>query len=151
MRFAEVFLRLGCALVAWMVSFAYIVWLAALHAMGCGPDGDEIYRLLLGMAPAAALMALLLRATHPFKEIHRMLSWLAVPLALLLPFALRNVWNVLETVNLNGEAICATTEPPAWQQLWAPAQFLAVLIIVALIIGVWRNARRPTATEDPPP
>ena len=151
MRFAEVFLRLGCALVAWMVTFAYIVWLAALHAMGCGPDGDEIYRLLLGMAPAAALMALLLRATHPFHEIHRMLSWLAVPLALLLPFALRNVWHVLETVNLNGEAICATAEPPGWQQIWAPVQFFAMLVIVALVISVWRNARRPPANASPSP
>ena len=150
MRFAEVFLRLGCALVAWMVTFAYVVWLAALHAMGCGPDGDEIYRLLLGMAPAAALMALLLRVTHPFNEIHRMLSWLAVPLALLLPFVVRNVWNVLETVNLNGAAICAATEPPGWQQIWAPAQFLAVLVIVVLVVKVWRDARRPAASESPP-
>ena len=53
MRLSEVFLRLASALVAWMVIYAYVIWLAALHAIGCGPDGDEIFRLLLGMAPLA--------------------------------------------------------------------------------------------------
>ena len=144
MRFAEVFLRLGCALVAWMMIFAYMVWIAALHAMACGPDGDEIHRLLLGMAPAAALMALLIRVTHPFEEIHRILSWLAVPLALLLPFGLKNVWQVFGKSTLGNEAICSSAGAAAWQQFWAPAQFLALLVIVALVIGVWRTARRST-------
>ncbi len=150
MRFAEVFLRLGCALVAWMVTFAYVVWLAALHAMGCGPDGDEIHRLLLGMAPAAALMALLLRVTGPFEEIHRMLRWLAVPFALLLPFGLKNIWQVFEQSNLNNEAICSATEAATWQQIWAPAQFLALLVITGLIVKVWHDARR-TAQPDGAP
>ena len=145
MRFAEVFLRLGCALVAWMMVFAYVVWLAALHAMACGPDGDEIHRLLLGMAPAAALMALLLRVTHPFEDIHRMLSWLAVPLALLLLFGVNNVWQVFEKSNLNNEAICSAAEATTWQQIWAPAQFLALLVISVVVIALWRSARQVDA------
>ena len=134
-----------------MVTFAYVVWLAALHAMACGPDGDEIYKLLLGMAPAVAAIALLLRVTRPFQEIHVMLSWLAVPLVLLLPFVLRNIWDVFAKVNLGGEAICSAAEPATWQQIWAPAQFLAMLAIIIIVISVWRDARRPAETAGPPP
>ena len=83
MRFAEVFLRLGSSLVAWMMVFTYLVWMAALHAMGCGPDGDEMHRVLLGIGPLALAMALALRSTRPFPDIHRMLCRLAWPAALL--------------------------------------------------------------------
>ena len=77
MRFAEIFLRLGCSLVGWMLLYTYIVWLAALHAMGCGPDGDAMHRLLLGLAPFTAAMSLLLRLTRPMPEIHRIVARLA--------------------------------------------------------------------------
>jgi membrane protein required for beta-lactamase induction len=125
-----------------MVTFAYVVWLATLHAMRCGPEGDEMHRLLLGMAVVAALMAPLLRATRPFAEIHRMLSWLAAPLALLSVFAVGNTWSAFSTVYIEHEAFCAGGEPPLWQLLWAPAQ-IAALVVVAVFIGaVWREARR---------
>jgi ABC-type molybdate transport system permease subunit len=79
MRPSEVFLRLGVALVAWMMLYAHVVWLAALHAMGCGPDGDELHRLLLGLAPLTCGFALLLHMTRPFADIHRILRWLGAP------------------------------------------------------------------------
>jgi hypothetical protein len=50
MRFSDVFLRLGCALVAWMVLYAHFIWLAALGGIGCGPDGDELHKVLLALA-----------------------------------------------------------------------------------------------------
>ena len=55
MRFAEVFLRMGTALVAWMMLLTHFVWLAVLHVIGCGPDGDEMHRLLFGLAPFTIL------------------------------------------------------------------------------------------------
>lgn len=141
MRFAEVFLRLGCSLVAWMLVFTYAVWVAALHAMSCGPDGDAMHRLLLGLAPFTVAMALLLRLTRPFADIHRMLSYLGIPLLLLLPFAARNVWNVFDRTWLEGLAICSADAPGTVHQIWAPAQFLAVIALALLVIGVWRDAR----------
>ena len=51
MRFSEVFLRLGVSLVSWIVLYAYLLWLAVAGKVGCGPDGDEVFRLLLGLAP----------------------------------------------------------------------------------------------------
>ncbi len=132
MRFAEVFLRLGAGLVAWMMLYAYLLWLAALHAMGCGPDGDEMHRLLLGLAPFACGSAYLLRVTEPFVEVHRILRWLGVPLLLLLPFALRNIWYVLQAVNIGRTSICAIGPPPTWQLMWGPIQIFTLLVVLYL-------------------
>lgn len=141
MRFAEVFLRLGCSLVAWMLVYTWAVWLAALHAMGCGPEGDEMHRVLLGVGLLAVPMGLALRLTRPFPEIHRLLSRLALPLALLAPFVLRNIWNVFERTHLDGHAICAEMAPSTFHLIWAPAQFLIVCLLAALLINEWRSAR----------
>ncbi len=139
MRFAEVFLRLGSALVAWMMLYAYVVWLAAVYVIACGPDGDEMHRLLLGMAPFACCFALLLKVTRPFEEIHSMLRWLGIPLLLLLPFAVRSVWDIFQTVNLTATAICSPETPSTWQLLWAPLQTIALLFVIYMIVGVWRS------------
>jgi hypothetical protein len=139
MRFAEVFLRLGTSLVAWMMLYAYVLWLAAVYVIACGPDGDEMHRLLLGMAPFTCGFALLLNVTHTFEEIHSMLRWLGVPLFLLLPFALRSIWDVFQTVNLNATAICPDQLAPTWQYLWAPLQMLALLFVTYMVVRVWRS------------
>ena len=142
MRFAEVFLRLGCSLVAWMLVYTYIVWLAALHVMGCGPDGDAMHKLLLWMAPLAAATTLMTRLTRPFDEIHRILSWFGLPIALLLYFALRNIGTVFADTNLAGRTICEDSIAAGWHALWAPVQLVAVFMIAVILILVWRNARR---------
>jgi len=150
MRFAEVFLRLGSALVAWMVIYAHILWLAVLFRLSCGPDGDEMHRLLLGLAPVTVGFALALRATRPLPEIHSILRWLGVPLLLLLPFVGRSTWQVLETVNINASSVCAEAPPTTWQTLWAPVQILVVAIVAAAIIGVWRNVGKAREIEESP-
>ena len=141
MRFAEVFLRLGSSLVGWMLVYTYMVWLAALNVMGCGPDGDGMHRLLFGIAPFAVLMTLLLRLTGPFPDIQRMLSWLGLPILLLLPFVLRNIWAVFERTNLGGLAICSDAATSSPQVYWAPMQFIAAASIAALVAWEWRTAR----------
>jgi len=144
---AEVFLRLGCALVAWMMLYAHILWLAALYAIGCGPDGDEIHRLLLGLAPFTVGFAWLLRLTRPFTEIHSMLRWLAVPLLLLLPFAARSLWQVFRLVNIDARAICASATPGTWQTLWVPIQLIALLLVAYMIVQVWRSVLLDAAAD----
>ena len=146
MRFAEVFLRMGSSLVAWMMLYAYVVWLAALHAIGCGPDGDELHRLLLGLALLAVGFSFVLRVTDPFAEIQNILRWLGAPLLLLLPFALRSIWSIFNTVNLGSSAICANEPPAGWQLLWAPLQVLALLIVAYGLIRVWRSVA-PTVAK----
>ena len=70
-----------------------------------------------------------------------MLSWLGVPLVLLLPFVFRNIWAVFARTSIDGLAICTDLEPTTWQKIWAPVQVGAILLIALLVIAVWRNAR----------
>jgi hypothetical protein len=147
-RFAEVFLRLGCALVAWMMLYAYVLWLAALYVVGCGPDGDELYRVLLGLAPVTAAFAVLFRVSRPFTEIHSMLRWLSIPLLLLLPFVVRSLWQVFQLVNLDAVAICANTVPSTWQTLWVPIQVLTLVWVSYMVAGVWRSVKLDVARNS---
>jgi len=141
MRFAEVFLRLGSSLVGWMMLYTYLVWMAALHAMGCGPEGDEMHRVLLGIGPLALILALTLRLTRPFPDIYRLLSRLAWPLALLAPFAIRNVWIAFERTRLGGLSICTGHAPTTFDLIWAPAQFLILCVLGAMLVMLVRDAR----------
>jgi hypothetical protein len=147
-RFAEVFLRLGCALVAWMMLYAYVLWLAALYVVGCGPDGDELYRVLLGLAPVTAAFAVLLRVSRPFTEIHSMLRWLSIPLLLLLPFVVRSLWQVFQLVNLDAVAICANTVPSTFQTLWVPIQVLTLIWVSYMVVDVWRSVKLDVAQNS---
>ncbi len=139
MRFAEVFLRLGSALVAWMMMYAYFLWLAAVYVIACGPDGDEIHRLMLGLAPFVWGFAFALQLTRPFADIHRMLRWLGMPLFLLLPFALRSVWEVFQTVNINSSAICAGGPPSTWQSYWVAVQLVTLVLVCFILVKEWRS------------
>lgn len=149
MRFAEVFLRLGSAMVGWMLLYAYFLWLAALHVVACGPDGDEMHRLLLGMAPLACGGMLMVRATRQFGEIQKMLRWLTVPLLLLLPLALRSTWSVVTAVNIQGGTFCSVDADAGWQQAWAPLQFLALAWICISLVRNWLNSREAGAAARP--
>lgn len=139
MRFAEVFLRLGCALVAWMVLYAHFVWLAMLGSVGCGPDGDELHRVLLGLAPVTTGCAFLLRMTRPLEEIHRMLRWLALPLAALGVAGAYQAYLVSRSVSVTGLGICSTSGAALWHQVWGPAQLLTVVIGFVMMVRVWRE------------
>jgi len=142
MRFAEVFLRLGSALVAWMMMYAYFLWLAAVYVIACGPDGDEIHRLMLGLAPFVCGFAFALPLTRPFAEIHSILRWLGVPLFLLLPFALRSVWQVFQTVNMSSSAICASGAPSTWQSFWVAVQLVTLMLVCFILVKEWRSVSR---------
>ena len=151
MQFAEVFLRLGSSLVAWMVLYAHVLWLAALHAMGCGPDGDEMHRLLLGLTPVTIGMAIVLRATRPLAEIHSMLRWLGIPLLLLLPFAVRSTWEVFRRVNQESLQICGAGAASSWESAWPVVQLLVLIVVAYMVAKVWRSVSQDAsvATEDP--
>ena len=135
-------MRLGCALVAWMMLFTHLLWLAALYAMDCGPDGDEMHRLLLGLAPFTCCFAYMLRVTRPFGDIHSILRWLGVPLLLLLPLGLRSIWHVYRSVNIGESAICTSGAPGTWQVLWAPVQVATLLFVAYMVVRVWRSVTR---------
>ena len=134
MTFIEMFLRLACSLVGWMVVFAYCLWLAALRIVGCGPEGDEFWRLLLGMGPLAAVFALLTNTTRRLPSLHQVLRWGVVPLILLVPLAWVAAWSTFSTVNLEGRGICAATAQIGWHRWWAPVQ-------LARGAGIWNGCQ----------
>ena len=140
MRFSEVFLRLGCALVAWLLLLTYFILLGVVRSVGCGPDGDELHRLVLGLAPVAFASAFALRATRPLDEIHGILRWGIVPLALMLPGASLAVWSVFRTVWLAKQNICGRGTALAWEQAW-PVVHVVTLVTVAIVL--FRNWRAP--------
>lgn len=150
MRFAEVFLRLGSALVAWMVIYAHMLWLAVLFRLACGPDGDEMHRLLLGLAPFAIGASFALRATRTLEEIHSMLRWLAVPLLFLLPFVGRSIWQAVDATVTNEAAFCADVPPSTWQVIWAPIQIFTVALILYGSYRVWRSVANDRAAAEGP-
>ncbi len=147
MQFSEVFLRLGSALVAWMMLYAHFVWLAALRSLGCGPDGDELHRVLLLLVPVTVGFALLLRATRPLDEIHRILRWLGLPLAALMLAGGYQVFVISRSVYVTGLAICSTNDAMAWHQWWGVAQLLAIAVSSAMIIVVWRDTVKHPASH----
>jgi len=145
MRFADVFLRLGTALVGWMLLYAHFLWLAVLNFIGCGPDGDRLHLVLLGISVLTVGAAVAVQVTRPIQEVHAMLRWLRIPLALLLPWILVSIWTVFQAVVLNSNSICSTGEPAVWQLLWVPAQ----LLVVALVLGsTWCRLRSVAPVAD---
>lgn len=142
MRLSEVLLRIGSTLVAWMVIYAFFLWLAVVQRVECGADGDEIYRLLLGMAPLAVGASFLLGASRPFADIHSMLRWLGLPVAGLLFLAAPVIWETFANVNLAGGTICDGVPKSGWQSIWAPVQFSAVAFCIWKILTVWRSATK---------
>jgi len=134
----EMLLRLGCSLVAWMVIYTYCLWLAVLRVTGCGSDGDEFWRLLLGLAPFAAGFAAVLGASRRMPDLHRILRWGFVPLVLLIPLDLIPVWTTFAAVNLAGEGICSASAASQWQLWWAPLQLATLIVIILFTVRAWR-------------
>jgi len=147
-RATELFLRLGSALVAWMLLYAYFIWLAVLQKAGCQGGSDEMHRLLIGILPFAFGSAFLLRVSRPFGEIHSILRWLAVPIALLLPAAVIAVWDVMSAVTLGNRAVCGAGQPATWQILWAPLQLLTIGTCIWMIASVWRSVASDRKNSD---
>ena len=134
MRFAEILLRLGCNLVGWMIIYSHCIWLAVIPQIGCGPEGDEIFRLLLGFSPVAIGAALLLGLAHKLPTVVGYLKWMALPLVLLIPLTVSPVLAALETTTFGSMGFCESIAASGWQRAWAPIQVVTLLIIVAASI-----------------
>lgn len=140
MRFSEVFLRLGSALVAWMFLFTHVVWLAALGGMGCGPDGDEFHLVLLWLMPFTIGFSFLLHMTRPFPEIDKILRWLAVPwLGLAIAGIYKNWWST-SAVYSSGRGICGGADFVPWHMIWGPVQLFGLAIAAVMVLRLWRDA-----------
>ena len=120
-----------------MVVYTHFIWLATLRVIGCGPDGDELWRLLLGFVPFSVGFSFLLTANRRLVEVAQILRWLAVPLVILLPLAGMPVATALLATTLGSSAICAD-EVAAWHVWWAPVQMFALAVMCWRAYLAWR-------------
>lgn len=138
---AEIFLRLGCSLVGWLMLFAHGLLLAVIPAADCSP---ELWRTTLGFALLAAIGALLLPAALAWRASMR---WCALPA---LPLWAVGAWvatSLLGPATLDGASLCdawagaAKPEPAAgWERAWAPLQLVAIAGGVIQAGRFWRRA-----------
>jgi len=131
MRLAEVLLRLGCNLVGWMIIYSHCIWLGVIPQIGCGTEGDELFRLSLGFSPIAIGAAMLLGLAHKLPTVVGYLKWMALPLILLVPLAAIPILTALDTATFGGIGFCDSIAATGWQRAWGPIQAGTLLIIVA--------------------
>jgi hypothetical protein len=136
MSVAELLLRLGCSLVAWLVLYAHCLWLAALRTTGCG-GGSVPWRVLLGWTPVVLTFAWLLRVGFAVPGVGRALRLPGVLLVPLLLLAGRVVIEQLVSVNWDGRPICGSAS--IWTVWWAPVQLATLFIIGIAVRQAWRR------------
>lgn len=142
MRPAELFFRLGSALVGWLVIYAHLLMIAVIPRSTCSPDNPGLWQptLITWLLTAAAI--LLVRLGEPFRDTIR---WLTIPLA---PLWLAAAWALLPylvSATVGGAHVCTVLNPdfgaPAalWHRLWAPVQTAALTVIAWAALRYWRG------------
>lgn len=137
MSLAELFLRLGLALVAWLTVLAHCVWIAALRAVDCSVAGIEPWFLTLVSAPVVVILALTLPQGNKVAGVASLLRLPAIGLAPLMVLALWSVGDTLVAVTFGDAGICEVASS-TWQRWWAPLQFTVLAIIGASAWRAWR-------------
>lgn len=141
MRLAEVLLRIGSALVAWMMLYTYFLWLALLTPK-CENGGDDLFALLTFMAVIAIGASLLLRVTRPLPEIHQILRWLGLPVCAIALLAIPRVLQTLNTRNFSNGRVSVDTVVDCAPSYWAPLQLVTVLFCIWMIFTLFRPTTR---------
>ena len=140
MTFAEVLLRLGSHMVAWLVIYTHCIWLAIIPQVGCGSESDELYRLVLLLAPMALLGSCLLGIAGPLRSVVGYLRWLALPLVVLVPLAARPVAMAFAATSMEGLGLCSGAAAGFWERVWAPCQALALLSVAVMSVRFFARA-----------
>jgi hypothetical protein len=143
--FAEVFLRLGCTLVAFMVLIGHLLWLSILPRIDCSTDGASLWFALFGLAPLTFVLALLLLTSRPLTSVVSMLKWGCLPVGLLVPMALLGTLPTFSATTLGGAPICPDISAqalPVWQQVWGPVQLGLIALIAIQTLRYWMMANQ---------
>lgn len=140
MNAAELFLRLGCTMVGWLMVFTHLLWLGTTRVVSCGTEGDALWRMLLALAPLAIAFSFTLQLTRKLPAVHNMLRWGIAPTIVLALLALLAVWPFLLNATLAGQPICELPDTK-WHPWWAPVQLLAIALLVYKAIEAFRTPR----------
>jgi len=151
LAFANVFLRLGCTLVGFMVVFGHLLWLWILPQIDCAVDGHAFWYALFWMSIPTLIFAALLLASRPLTSVVGGLKWLCIPVIGLLPLALLGVWPTLQATTFGGAAICPHPDnynpSMTWQIMWGPLQLIVLSAIGVQAIRYWRMAAKAIPTN----
>jgi len=128
--FAELCLRLGLVLVAWLLVLAHCLWLAVLPRVDCAANGTLPWLLTLGAAPLVMASAWVLPSGRRVPGVGHLLRLFALPLPLLLPLAAWATAEGLSAVTLGGGGFCAGVGRSGWEAWWAPVQATALAVVV---------------------
>ena len=123
-----------------MLLYTHFIWLSAIRQIECGPNSEEMYRLLLLLVPFSLCSALLIRLSRPFSEVHSILRWLGVPLSVLMLTGAYNVWLFARGAYFLKLAPCHAGDLETWHVVWVPAQALVLLVTAIAMLRMWRNA-----------
>lgn len=134
MGFSEILLRLGSHLVGWLIIYSHLIWVAVIPQITCGPEGEELFRLSLGFSPLVIVASLVLGLANKLETVVENLRWLALPLILLMPLAIKPVVAALETTTLGGLGLCEPVPATLWQLAWAPVQTVVIVFITVASI-----------------
>lgn len=157
MRFAEVVLRVGASLGAWMIFIAHALTLAVLPQADCDPTSATLWRGTLMLGASSALALGFAGSGLPWRESLRWVAALGIGFAL---WALVAIAPALHGTTISGDALCASlagvdavttrragASAPTIERLWAPAQ------CCILAGGMWQGLRywlsAPAAKDAP--
>ncbi|MEM7411676.1 MAG: hypothetical protein AAF430_15710 [Myxococcota bacterium] len=128
MSFAELFLRIGCGLVGWLLIYAHALLLAVVPQADCS---RELFSTTLLFAVFALVAAGLLQGSLHWRSA---LRWCLVPVVPLWLLGLGVAFGLWETAAATAPTLCdalagntEVTERAGWERAWVPAQLGAIL------------------------
>jgi hypothetical protein len=149
MRLAEVLMRVGVALVGFMVGFAHCLLLLVVPRISCDIPNNDPFVASLALGIALVPLLAISQSGHPFRA---SLRWLTLPFLALVPLAAIAVWPYVSAEAIAEIQRCSASAaltddptPAGWQRYWAPFQ-LGVLGLLALqTLRYWRTPAPDTA------
>ena len=139
MSFAELFLRIGCGLVGWLLIYAHALTLAVVPQADCS---QELFSTTLLFAAFAGVAAGLLLAALPWRGT---LRWLALPVVPLWMLGGATAVGLADSIGSFAPTLCAILEGgghevgerASWERVWVPAQCGAILVCAVSAARYW--------------
>jgi hypothetical protein len=144
MRLAEVLMRVGAALVGFLVAFAHCLTLLVVPRISCDIPGNDPFFATLTLGLVLAPLLAISHWGHPFRG---SLRWLTLPFVALVPLSAIAVWPYV-TAEASAEiqrcsASAALTDTGAglgWHRLWAPFQLGLLALLGLQALRYWRSS-----------
>ena len=144
MSLAEIFLRIGCTLVGWMLAYGYCLMLAVVAELDCVALGPRFGRDALVFAGLSAVFVPLIPMGRRVAGLELIFKGFTLPLLALAPLAAAEVLPFFEAATLGNAHLCTVLAPassdaprPFWHPLWAPVHFAVLLGLVWAASRFW--------------